>query len=93
MANIVVSKNHALSADQVRAALSAFEADIAKYGLKPEWKGNTAKLKGTGASGEIRIEDKRVVVEIKLGMLAKAAGINAEKVEASIQKRLDSALA
>ncbi|MFH1809921.1 MAG: polyhydroxyalkanoic acid system family protein [Pseudomonadota bacterium] len=93
MSKILVEKPHSLSVDQAKEALKSFEGDLAKYGLKPEWKGNKAELKGTGASGEIRIEASKVVVEIKLGMLAKAAGIKADKVQASIEKRLGSALA
>lgn len=93
MANIKVERAHSLSADDAREALKSFESDLGKYGLRPVWSGNACTLKGTGASGELRIENKRVVVEIKLGMLAKAAGIDATKVQASIQKRLDKALA
>ena len=93
MANVVVERAHSLSADEARKKLEPFEADIAKFGIKPEWKGNAAKLKGTGLSGEIRIEASKVVVELKLGMLAKAAGIKADKVKASIEKRLNAALA
>ncbi len=93
MAKIVCEKSHSLSPDDARKALESFEADISKYGMKASWKGNSAALKGTGASGEIRVETSKVVVEIKLGMLAKAAGIDAKKLEGSIQKRLDKALA
>jgi putative polyhydroxyalkanoate system protein len=92
MAKIVVEKEHALSPDEARAALEPFEKDIAKYGLKPDWRGDRAELKGTGVSGEIRVEASRVVVELKLGMLAKAAGIKPDRIKASIEKRLNAAL-
>jgi putative polyhydroxyalkanoate system protein len=92
MSKILVEKSHSLAPDKVREALKPFEADLGKYGLAPEWKGNKAELKGTGASGEIRIEPSKVVIEIKLGLLAKAAGIKPDKVQASIEKRLAAAL-
>lgn len=92
MSKIVVEKSHSMSPEAAREALKSFEQDIAKFGLKPDWSGNRAQLKGTGASGEIRIEASRVVVEVKLGMLAKAAGIKPDRIQASIEKRLNAAL-
>jgi len=92
MATISIERSHTLSLDQARAAIGKFEGDLQRFGLKAEWKGNVAQLKGTGASGEIRIDQSRVTIEIKLGLLAKAAGIDATRVQASIEKRLDAAL-
>ena len=92
MATISIERNHTLPLDQARAAIEKFEGDLKRYGLKTEWNGNVAQLKGTGASGEIRIDQSKVKVEIKLGLLAKAAGIDPTRVQASIEKRLDAAL-
>jgi putative polyhydroxyalkanoate system protein len=92
MSKITIEKSHTLKPDEAREALKGFESDMAKYGMKPSWNGNRAQLKGTGASGEIRIETDKIVVEIKLGMLAKAAGIKPDRLKASIEKRLNTAL-
>lgn len=92
MSKIRVEKEHRLARDQVRNALAPLKEFINKYHMKETWSGDICKLDGPGASGEIRIEEQKVVVEIKLGMLAKAAGVKPERVEQSVSKRLDEAL-
>lgn len=94
MSTVVVEKTHSLSLEDAKRAIDRFGEDLkSKYGMNLAWSGNVATLKGTGASGDIKVESDRVVVTVKLGMLAKAAGIKADRVEASIDKRLSSALA
>lgn len=92
MSDVVVTEAHSLPLDDVKGRLGAFEQDISKYGMKLEWSGNEAKLKGVGASGGVKVTDKDVTVTVKLGMMAKAAGIKADKLSGSIQKRLKAAL-
>jgi putative polyhydroxyalkanoate system protein len=93
MSTIKVEKSHQLPIEDAKKAIDRFGEDLkSKYGMNLAWSGNVATLKGTGASGDIEVEPERVVVTVKLGMLAKAAGIKADKVEASIDKRLDAAL-
>jgi len=93
MSTIKVEKPHQLPIEEAKAAIERFGKDLeSKYGMKLAWSGNTAALKGTGASGDIKVEPERVIVTVKLGMLAKAAGIKADKVQASIDKRLTAAL-
>jgi putative polyhydroxyalkanoate system protein len=93
MSTIRVEQPHTKSIEEAKQAVEAFGDDMkARYGLKLEWAGTQAKLKGTGASGDVSVKADAVVVQVKLGMLAKAAGIKADKVEASIKKRLAAAL-
>ncbi len=94
MSDVRVEKNHQLSIEAAKKALEPFGAELeSKYGLKLAWNGPRADLKGTGASGSVEVTASKVVVTVKLGMLAKAAGVKADKVQASIDKRLDAALA
>jgi putative polyhydroxyalkanoate system protein len=93
MGDIRVEKSHQLSIEAAKKALEPFAAELeSKYGLKLSWNGARAELKGTGASGTVDVSTSKVVVSVKLGMLAKAAGIKAEKVQSSIDKRLSAAL-
>jgi len=93
MSTIKVERPHGLPLEDAKKAIDRFGEDLkAKYGMNLAWSGNVATLKGTGASGDIKVEPERVTVTVKLGMLAKAAGIKADKVEASIEKRLATAL-
>lgn len=93
MATVRVEQPHALSIDDAKKALEKFAEDIAKYGMKLHWSGSEAELKGIGASGDVKVHSDKVVVTVKLGMMAKAAGVKADRLEGSIARRLQSALA
>lgn len=93
MADVKVKKAHSLSATEAQQRVQTFEDSLKKYGVKAKWNGNHADLKGTGVSGSIDVTDTDVTVLLKLGMLAKAAGVDADRLGKSIEKRLDSALA
>lgn len=91
MADVRVTEPHDTTPADARSRISDFEDMMSKYGVKAKWKGNSAKLKGTGVSGSIDVTDDDVTVVVKLGMLAKAAGIDPQKLENSIRKRLKAA--
>ena len=93
MSTVTVTESHALSVDDAKKALADFEGDLSKYGMKLDWNGPNATLKGTGASGDVRVTNNDVTVVVKLGMMAKMAGVKPDLLEKSIQKRLRSALA
>ena len=91
MADVNVTEPHTLGAAGARAKLGAFEEMLAKYRVKLNWRGDEAKLKGTGVSGKIKLTDADCTVEIKLGMMAKAVGVDPVRLEASVRKRLRAA--
>lgn len=93
MSEVRVSQAHSLSPDEARGRIAEFESMMAKYGVKADWKGNSAKLKGTGVSGSIDVSGSSVDVVVKLGMMARAVGVDPKKLEASIRKRLVAAFA
>lgn len=93
MSEVRVSQPHSVSVDDARARIQSFEAMIQKYGVSAQWSGNQATLKGTGVSGSIVIQPKSVDVVVKLGMMARAFGVDAARLEASIKKRLQAAFA
>lgn len=72
--------------------MKKFEDMLTKYGVKARWKGNQAELKGLGVSGRIEVSTADVQVVLKLGMMAKAAGVDVARLQTSVQKRLASAL-
>ena len=92
MADIKVTQSHSFSPSEAKEKIASFEEMMKKYGVKANWSGNSANLKGTGVKGSIDVSDSAVTVVVKLGMLAKAAGVDAERLKGSIQKRLESAL-
>ena len=91
MAKIKVKESHQRSAAEVKSGITEFESMLSKYMVKVDWKGYNATLSGP-ISGGISITDQDISVEIKLGMMAKMAGIDASRLEGSIRKRLRAAL-
>ncbi len=92
MSSFTVDQPHALGVEVAKQRLGHFAEDLKKYGMSLAWSGTEAELKGTGASGNVKVTSTNVQVTVKLGMLAKAAGIKADRVQESIQKRLRAAL-
>ena len=91
MSTINVVESHQKSVGEIKSGLSQFEEMFKKYGVKVAWNGANASLSGP-VSGEINIDDSTLKVTIKLGMMAKMAGIDAARLESSIRKRLRVAL-
>ena len=93
MSTVEVEESHALSIPDAKKAVDVFAADqISKFGLKLDWKGDRADIKGAAASGEVVVTASKVKITVKLGMMAKMAGIDAGRLEGSIRKRLQTAL-
>jgi putative polyhydroxyalkanoate system protein len=93
MSDVKVTSPHSLSPEQAIERIKSFEEMLQKYGVKALWKGTAAELKGTGVSGSINVTNSAVDVVVKLGFLAKAAGVDATKLESSIRRRLTESLA
>lgn len=91
MANVRVTQPHALTRAEARTKLADFEDLLDRYRVKLAWAGDKAAIKGIGVSGDVVIGDDAVDVAVKLGMMAKAAGVDAKRLEASIRKRLAAA--
>lgn len=91
MSKINITQPHNLSVDEARAKLKVFEDTMAKYGVKANWSGAKAALKGMGVSGDINIGADKVDIGLKLGMMARAAGVDPDRLKASIEKRLRAA--
>ncbi len=92
MSDVVVTQAHNLGVAGAREKVGAFEEMMKKYGVKAEWNGSRAELKGTGVSGDIVVTDTQVKITIKLGMMARAIGVDGDRLKASIEKRLGPAL-
>lgn len=93
MSTIRVVQPHQKDSQSAKQSFGSFEEMMGKYGVKLKWSGNKAAIKGLGVSGDVAISDQAVTVTLKLGMMAKAAGVDATRLEASIRKRLNAAFA
>ena len=88
MSNVRVATPPNLAIPEAQNRLAGFEAILAKYKVKLVWSGNKATVQGIGVSGSVRVEPQEVIVEVQLGLLARAAGIDAGRLQESIRKRL-----
>lgn len=91
MSTIEVKQDHQLPRDEARACLGSLEEMMGKYGVLLDWDGDNAEIKGFGVSGEVNVLDDCVEVVLKLSMIAKAAGVDPERLEGSITRRLAAA--
>jgi len=93
MGTINIRQEHTLSVDEARGRLAAFEEQMSSYGAKLVWDGPKAEVTGLGVSGSAVITETVVELTLKLGMLARAAGVDEERLRSSIARRLVIALA
>lgn len=91
MSKINVVQAHSVSLDEAREKLGDFEQTMGKYGVSLDWSGARARIKGVGVSGEVNVGSSDVRVDLKLGLIAKAAGVDAKRLQGSIERRLKSA--
>jgi len=93
MGTINIRQEHTLSIEEARGRLAAFEEQMGSYGAKLVWTGPRAEVSGLGVSGSAVITEGFVELTIKLGMLARAAGVDEDRLRGSIERRLVIALA
>ena len=91
MAEIKVVEAHGTDVESAIGLISSFEEMMKKYGVKVAWSGPNGKIKGMGVSGDIAVDATNATVRLKLGMMARAAGVDPVRLEASIKKRLVAA--
>ena len=91
MAQLVIKEPHTLAAAEAKSRLASLEDHMRKYLVKAKWEGLHAKIDGAGVSGAIDVSGTDVVVTIKLGLLAKAAGVDPPRLEKTIRRRLREA--
>ena len=91
MATVNVQEAHTHSLEEAVQRVKSFEEQLTKFMVQVEWSDSSATLKGP-VSGGIEVDDASVSITIKLGMMAKMAGIDAGRLEGSIRKRLRESL-
>jgi putative polyhydroxyalkanoate system protein len=91
VSKIQISQRHNLSPEEARERLVEFDQTLQKYGARLDWRGQRATIKGIGVSGVVTIASDEVRVELKLGLIAKAAGVDPKRLQGSIERRLSAA--
>ena len=90
MSHIHIERPHQLNKARLRRQVEELADKLEQeFEYNSEWHGDRLIFKRTGAQGHIDLEDDRVVVDIKLGVLFRPI---AKKVESTVQDYLDKHL-
>ena len=91
MSEIKIERNHKLGTAEARKRVDTLEPKLKeRYGVTLEWNGNVAAVKGTGVSGTLAVDDTKVAVNIKLGLLLRPL---AGKIREGLEHQVNKALA
>ncbi len=89
MADIKMSRAHEYTKDEAKKRIDRLLVKMSeRMGLKCEWQGDTCTFTGP-AKGEIKVGEKNVDVEVKLGLAAK---MMKGMIEKQLSDGLDRAL-
>jgi putative polyhydroxyalkanoate system protein len=91
MSNISIAREHKLGLAGAKQKIDSLVTTLGeKYGIKLVWRGNEADVKGSGVTGKLKIEETRIALDLKLGlMLTPLAG----KIREGLERGVDKALA
>ena len=85
------SRRHNLGQEVAKDKIGVFEEMVQKVGVKVIWSGFALKSRAW-ALVAILMSSQMACLKLKLGMMAKAAGVKADKLEGSIERRIQEAL-
>ncbi len=91
MSDIKYVRSHSLSLKEARKVAQKTADDLAdEYDLESEWNGDTLHFHRSGVEGHMRVTDKQIDLNVKLGFLLKPFKA---KFEQHIERHLDGLLA
>ncbi len=88
MSSITVTHPHGTDRSTARSNMAPFEEMMGKFGVTLTWSGDTARIDGLGVSGTVTVDDTQVEISLKLGMMAKAAGVDPARLQRTIARRM-----
>ena len=91
MARVNVSQDHNKTEDEVREIVNRLTDDLkSRYGISPDWQSdNLVKFKRSGVSGQLRISDNKVTIDLDIGFLLSAyAGKIKSELSTMMAKKL-----
>jgi putative polyhydroxyalkanoate system protein len=91
MSDIKLVRTHRLTVPQARAVAQRSADDLAReYDLVSEWHGDTLHFHRSGVEGHMRVTERDIALDVKLGFLLRPFKA---KFEQSIGRHLDELLA
>lgn len=90
MSMISISREHGLKLEEAMERLHGFERKIQdRFGVAMQWNGNQATFDGKGVSGEVRVDDTQVHIDLKLGLLMRPLS---KQIREVMERQIDKAL-
>lgn len=87
MSSIDITRRHALAPERARAVIEHIADSLErKFGVTPQWDGDTLRFARSGVDGFIAVSDGQVRINARLGMLLTPLK---PTVEAEIRRKLD----
>jgi len=91
MSTLRIEREHSLGLEAARGKAEAIAARLASdFGVSSQWAGDDLELSHSAVNGRIQVEEDRVCVELKLGLMLAAMKA---PIQAKIERSLDKALA
>ncbi len=91
MSEIKIERRHQLGRAEAQRRVVEIEPKLKQnYGVRLEWNGDQATLKGSGVTGSVEVTDTRVEIDLKLGLLLRPM---AGKIREALERNVDRALA
>lgn len=90
MSKILVERQHSLGREGARDQAQRLAERLAEqYDVSYHWKGDTLEFRRTGATGSIAVDETKVRVSLKLGLLlSPLSGTIKREIEEALDKRL-----
>lgn len=90
MSEIRIERCHQLGRAEAQRRVTEIEPKLReRFGVRLEWDGDQAQLKGSGVSGSVAVSDAQLAIDIKLGLLLRPM---AGKIRESLERQIDRAL-
>jgi putative polyhydroxyalkanoate system protein len=85
-----IERDHSLGTEEAKRRVDKIRQDVeAQYGLTTVWEGDDLRVSGSGVKGQIRVDERQIVVDINLGF---AMMMLEGPIKSSISSTLDKHL-
>jgi len=90
MSTISIRRAHGLTAKQAMSVARKIAAQLQdEYGIKTTWNGESARIKGAGIDGELRLAPRQLALDLELGFMLL---MFRDKITAGIEAKFDEVL-
>ena len=80
MSRIHIETTHQLDAGEVRSKLRGAEEELhRRYGIRLDWQGDRAQIRGKGLRGTLVLEEGRARLDLELGLILRPLRASIER--------------